>query len=277
MEYAILAAVGLLTGVLGGMLGVGGSSIMLPAMVVILGTHLNGLEQTHQYMAVAMIVNFLLSVPSVLAHWKNKAIWPSFVKYLMVGGLCGVLVGVWASQFVNGQYLRWFLGFFFVYVAAENLLRAWRGSKSNRASRHHVEKTSWLPKLSLGTGVGLFAGMTGLGGGALAVPAQQYIFNIPIRNAIANSSALIASMAWLGAITKNVQLVHHPEMGTVVRSLIIAAFLAPPAMIGSYAGGHLTHSLPLRFVRAAFGLMILAATYKMFEGFLPALRAMVGA
>lgn len=259
------------------MLGIGGSSIMIPAMVVVLGASANVggrmIDQTHQYAAVAMIVNFLLSVPSVIAHWRNKAIWLGVVKVMIVGGLVGIVVGVWLSQFVDGQYIRWFLGFFFIYVALENLHKAYKGPRSDRSSKAAAEEIWWMPKLALGTGIGVFAGMTGLGGGAMAVPAQQYSFNIPIRNAIANSSALIVSIAWLGAILKNTQLAANPALGgSWTTSLLLTACLAPTAMIGSYIGGNLTHRLPVRVVRVAFALMILVSTVKMFEGLPQAVR-----
>ena len=55
MEYALLVAVGLLAGVLGGLLGIGGSSIMLPAMVWILGRTITvdgkAIEQIHRAQA----------------------------------------------------------------------------------------------------------------------------------------------------------------------------------------------------------------------------------
>ena len=249
---------------------------MIPAMVLILGTQRAGLDQTHQYMAAAMIVNFLLSIPAVAAHWRNKAIWLGVVKLLVLGGLIGVVIGVIASQYFGGQYLRWFLGAFFIYVAAENISRVIRGTKPSRNSETQVAAHSWAPKVGLGLGVGVFAGLTGLGGGALAVPAQQYILNIPIRNAIANSSAMIASMAWLGALVKNMQISSHPQMGTVSDSLILSACLASTAMIGSYIGGHLTHSMPTRLVRAVFALMILASVPKMFADLWPAVRSALG-
>lgn len=266
LTYVLLVLTGAVTGLLGGMLGIGGSIIMLPVMVALLGAKVNGVEQIHQYMAAAMIVNFLLSIPSVLAHWKNKAIWPEVVKYLALGGLLGVIVGVQISQQFTGdtaKYIRWFLGAFFVYVAIENLHRVIRGPKPGRAEREHVGKGSWWPKFTIGAGVGVFAGMTGLGGGALAVPIQQRVLNMPIRNAIANSSALIVSIAWMGAITKNYGMATQ-GMGTISESFLLTLCLAPTAMIGAYFGGHLVHRMPVRWIRLAFALMILASSYNMF-------------
>ena len=102
------------------------------------------------------------------------------------------------------------------------------------------------------------------GGGSLAVPAQQIALRVPLRNAIATSAATIATVSWIGAIAKNAQL---GDNGSVTRSLLLAACLAPTAMVGAYVGGHLTHTLPLRIVRGAFIATVLAGAAKMFGWF----------
>ncbi len=266
VAYVILIIVGALTGSLGGMLGIGGSIIMLPAMVWVFGARSGGHEQIHQYMAAAMIVNFLLSMPSAAAHWRKKAIWPRLVGLLMTGGLLGVIVGVEISRLFSGdaaRYLRWGLGVLFIGVALDAFHKVLWPPTAEGLPQADVDRRPWWPKFSIGSLVGCFAGITGLGGGVLAVPAQQYLLRVPIKNAIANSSALIFSVAWLGAISKNIQL-GTAGQGSVAVSLTLAACLAPPAMIGSYIGGHLTHALPTKTVRLAFAVLIAASTWKLF-------------
>jgi len=263
-SYILLSLVGVAAGVLGGLLGIGGSSVMLPAMVWILGASVGGVEQIHQYMAAAMIVNFLLILPSVVAHVRNRAVWPKVWRVLVVAALAGIVVGVQVSYFFDkarAKYLRWFVGVFFVYVVLDNLRRMVKASLTEGTTRERIEALGRWRKAAVGFPMGVIAGLLGIGGGSLAVPGQQLILKMPLRNAIANSAATIASVSWLGAIMKNAQLGAH---GTVGASLVLAACLAPTAMIGSYVGGHLTHRLPLRIVRTAFvGIMVLAAL-KMF-------------
>ncbi len=265
MEYVWLTATGVVAGVLGGLLGIGGSSIMLPAMVLILGAvNAEGVEQIHQYQAAAMIVNFLLIVPSVLAHARKRAIWKGVWAYLAAAALVGVIVGVQISWLFAGaaaKYLRWGVGLFFLYVVGHNLHRLFHPPPADGLPREKVEAAPAWRKLTVGFPMGLVAGLLGIGGGSLAVPFQQIALKMPLRNAIATSAATIASVSWLGAIIKNAQL--GPN-GTAARSLILAACLAPTAMVGSYVGGHLTHSLPLRVVRACFIAILLLAAAKMF-------------
>ncbi len=265
LQYIWLIVTGLVAGLLGGLLGIGGSCIMIPAMVLILGTYnAAGVDQIHQYMAAAMIVNFLLALPSVVAHARNKAVWPRVLAPLAGGALVGIIIGVQTSYLLGGdaaKYLRWGLGVFFLYVAGQN---AWRLRHARRAEglpREQVEATPVWRKLAVGVPMGLSAGLLGLGGGTLAVPAQQTILRMPLRNSIATSSATIAAIAWFGAILKNVQLGAN---GTVGRSVVLVACLAPPAMIMAYFGGHLTHKLPLRVVRLLFMTLMIASAAKMF-------------
>ncbi len=98
MNYVFLLISGMVAGLLGGLLGIGGSSIMLPAMVMIFGsTSAGGVDQIHQYMAAAMIVNFLLAIPSVAVHARNRAIWRGVWAPLAAAAMVGLIAGVQLS------------------------------------------------------------------------------------------------------------------------------------------------------------------------------------
>ncbi len=262
LPYILLAGTGVIAGVLGGLLGIGGSSVMLPAMVWILGeTDARGVRQINQYQAAAMIVNFLLILPAVVAHARKRAIWPRLWAYMAPSAAVGILVGVQVSYAIERKYLQWTVGAFFLYVVVHNVDRLIRGQRKEGRSREQVESGPVWPRLSIGLPMGVAAGLLGIGGGSLAVPAQQIGLRVPLRNAIATSAATIAAVSWIGAISKNLQL---GQDGTIARSLLLAGCLAPTAMIGSYVGGHLTHALPLRVVRGAFIALLLLAAAKMF-------------
>ncbi|HET6430327.1 MAG TPA: sulfite exporter TauE/SafE family protein [Phycisphaerae bacterium] len=270
MEYVLLAGVGVIAGLLGGLLGIGGSSVMLPAMVWILGAvkMVNGepVEQIHQYMAAAMIVNFLLIIPSVIPHVRNKAVWMGVWKFMAPAALAGILLGVaLGEQFKDGNratYLRWAVGVFFIYVVLNNVRRLLAARKLAGLDRQAVEAMPAWRKVVVGFPMGIIAGLLGIGGGALAVPGQQVVLKVPLRNAIATSAATIATISWVGAIAKNLSLA--APYGSIPRSVLLAGCLAPTAMIGSYIGGHLTHKLPLKVVRIVFIALMCFATYKMF-------------
>src|SRR5688572_28197902 len=67
-EIISLLALGLVAGALGGMLGIGGSIIMIPVLTLLL--HRNH----HVSQAVAMIVNVFVSFPAVWQHHRADAV-----------------------------------------------------------------------------------------------------------------------------------------------------------------------------------------------------------
>jgi hypothetical protein len=108
--------------------------------------------------------------------------------------------------------------------------------------------------------MGLTAGLLGIGGGVLCVPAQQLLLKLPLRRAIANSAVAIVFTAFFGAIYKNITLPSHGL--EVTSSLRLAAMLIPTAIIGSYIGGWLTHILPRQVLRIVFIVFMSAVSWR---------------
>jgi len=264
MEYILISLTGLVAGVLGGLLGIGGSVVMIPALVWVFSSVSDRPETVHQYQAAAMIVNFLLAGPAALRHARAKAIYAGVWKHLAPAALAGIVVGVLVSRAgvftgENERHMRMAFGVFLLYVAGYNSWRM-RSPMVEGVSREKADAMPAWKKIAVGLPMGFAAGLLGIGGGALAVPAMQIVLRLPLRNAIATSAATIFTISWLGAIVKNASLASD---GSVTRSLILAAILAPTAMAGAYLGGHLTHTLPLRVVRGALVVLMLAAAWKM--------------
>ena len=120
VNEVLLAAAGLAAGVLGGLLGVGGAVVMIPAMVALYGA-----AGIHQYQAAALVVVPLLILPSVPVHLKNKAVWTGVLVWIvpaaLVAGAGGVLLSysrVFSDQ--NVRYMNYLMGAFFLYVAVQN-------------------------------------------------------------------------------------------------------------------------------------------------------------
>lgn len=268
MEYVLLIVIGLMAGTLGGLLGVGGSVIMIPAMVWIFSIFSGAPENIHQYQAAAMIVNFLLIGPAAYRHFKAHAVVMKVWKWMAPADLIGIVVGVAISRLAiftgeNQVFMKQAFGLFILYVAAYNAWKLW-GPAPEQHEMPENFKVHAPQTMIVGLLMGFASGLLGIGGGALAVPALQVVIRLPLRNAIATSAMTIFSVSWLGAVVKNASLGND---GTVARSLVLAACLAPTAMIGGYFGGHLTHKLPLKAVRLAFIVLMTAAGIKMMGWF----------
>ncbi|MCF7958743.1 MAG: sulfite exporter TauE/SafE family protein, partial [Phycisphaerae bacterium] len=243
-------------GLVGGLLGVGGSTIIIPAMIVYLSHTARGYSGSLQHLlqASAMICNVFIALPAVLAHRRARAIMPPVVRWLVPSAFVGIISGVVlsnSSAFAreNGRYLAIILAVFLGYVAVYNIWRYFRKTNLTEAFDPEVAMSVWKIIL-VGLPMGFVAGLLGIGGGALCVPAQQIVLRLPLRRAIANSAVTIMCVSFCGAIYKNMTLAGHGLM--IKESLTLAAMLVPTAIIGSYIGGRLTHVLPRKVLRISF-------------------------
>lgn len=264
---AIPALIGFLAGMIGGLLGVGGSLLIIPALVLYLSRTqgYTGSDQ-HLLQAAAMICNVFVAAPAVVAHWRARAILPGVVAVLIPAAVVGIFLGVGTSNSSlfarqNGVYLAMALAGFMVYVAVYNGLRL--ASSLDLEKRFDAARSvsPWGVSL-VGIVMGFSAGLLGIGGGALCVPMQQVLLRIPLRRAIANSAATIVCVSAFGAVYKNVTLAQHGI--APIDSICLATLLVPGAVLGGYLGGLLTHLLPRRVLRVVFIAFMLLTAWLMF-------------
>lgn len=261
-EIVILLVLGLVAGAFGGLLGIGGSVIMIPVLTLVLG------RDQHVSQAAAMIVNTFVAVPALIRHSRKGVVrWDVFMR-MLPAAIILILVGVQFSNAFEGRLLERFFAVFLLYVVIFNIQRLISGAPEPTVDQ---ERTGWTPSSSVGGIMGFMAGLLGIGGGAIAVPLVQRICNLPLRQSIGTITAVMCITSVIGAVRKNVTLADvvtsTDEMPVVIGSLIIAACLIPTAIAGSLLGSGLTHILPLKYVRVAFILLMFIVSLKMFGVF----------
>jgi len=273
MDYIILSSIGLVMGFFGGLLGIGGSAIMIPAMVLMY----NGPENQHLFQASAMICNFCVGASSALAHKKARSLYKPVLRQMVPMAMIGIVAGVaWSNSAMfsdkNGYVLSRTFGAFLAYVAIYNtfrLIQSARKSAPVDPDQLDIADTPWLGRI-IGLVTGLSAGLLGVGAGTIATPLQQVFLRVPLRRAMSNSSVTIMCIAWLGAILKNATLSRHnvsfalfPDDSPVWISVKIAAIVAPPAILGGFLGGVMMHKLPKNVVRSVFIVIVVLAAIRL--------------
>ncbi len=254
--------IGLGGGLAGGLLGLGGSVIMIPCMTLLFG------PRQHLHQAAAMIVNIFVSTPAVFQHLRARAVMSRVVKEMLPAAVISVILGVLLSELPifrgDGKvYLTGVFGLFLIVVTVGELRRLLGKSVAKRRNEGGeatapVSRRAWI----VGVPTGLIGGLLGVGGGIVAVPLQQRLVGLPLRNSIANSATMMVALSLVGAGFKNYALV--TEHGYhLVHSCRLALMLIPGAVLGSLIGSRLTHVLPVRFVRGAFVIFLLMAAGRM--------------
>jgi len=217
MTPQLVAGLGL-TGLVGaslGLLGAGGSIIMLPVLVYVVGV------EPHAAVPLSLAIVGATSVVSVVVHSRGKEI--RWGPALLLGGaaLGGTFFGSRLTALVPGSVLLLSFGWVLVVVG----LRMWRAPDANE----HVTTTPQRPSLMLAAGsfVGLLTGFLGVGGGFLIVPALVKVGGLGICQAIRTSLVVIA-MSSVAGLAAHLAHGNGPSVGLAV-PLTIAAVVGMAA------------------------------------------------
>lgn len=108
--------------------------------------------------------------------------------------------------------------------------------------------------LAIGLGAGLLAGLFGIGGGVVIVPAMVLLAGFDQHVAQGTSLLVIIPSAMLGTWT------HHRHARFVIRD---AAVLAAGGVVGALVGSVTALSLDEELLRRLFALLILAVAARM--------------
>jgi hypothetical protein len=267
-QMAALAASGLAGGLLGGFLGIGGTVIFMPLMKIICDAKADTVIDPHTAIAVTLVLNVLVGAGSTFGHARAGRVMGSIIKVLVPCSLAASLVGVEVGNLFEGDtqvWLWWLFGITMVYVAGLNFYRLLRPLSPVDMAPGDVVGPP--PRAYAVGGVGLvtgfFAGLLGIGGGAIAVPAQQILLKMRLRSAIANSAVTVVFSCLLAAIVKQVSLSMH-GVG-LARPWMYIGLLGVPAVVGALVGSHLTHRAPRMWLRLIFIGFILWTAWEMFR------------
>lgn len=255
-DVVISAGVGLAAGVLGGLLGIGGSVILIPGLAFAFGTA--NPESQHLYQASAMAVNVAVSLPAALKHRKVGAIRPDLFRILLTSASVAIVLGVLCSNLFGGLLLRRLFALFLAYIALANVVKLVRKTPDNPPEEARV---TWGRAAPAGAVMGFAAGMLGIGGGIIGIPIMQAACRLPLRQCIAASSAVMTLTAIVGATLKIATIAPHGF--TPGDALLLATLMAPTAIVGGRIGAGLTHRLPLPVVQTVLVGLLAVSVWRL--------------
>jgi len=258
-----LALLGICTGFLAGLLGIGGGMIMVPFLTFMLSQRgVDANLTVKMAIATSMATIIFTSISSVRAHHKRGAVRWDLVKGLAPGIVLGSMIasmGVFAM--LKGANLAIFFGLFVGFSATQMFL-----DKKPAPSRQ-VPGTAGL--VAAGSAIGFLSGLVGAGGGFISVPFMAWC-NVAIHTAVATSSALgfpIALANVAGYVMSGMSVTGLPDdaIGYIwVPALVVIAlcsvFTAP-------LGAKAAHSLPVKKLKRIFAMILYAlAAYMLYKG-----------
>ncbi|MGA0570686.1 sulfite exporter TauE/SafE family protein [Variovorax sp. VNK109] len=258
-----LAVLGIGTGFLAGLLGIGGGMLMVPFITIILSNR--GVEPSlsvKMAIATSMATIIFTSISSVRAHHKRGAVRWDLVKGLAPGIVIGSLIGsMGVFALLKGSYLAIFFALFVGFSATQMFL-----DKKPKPTRQ-VPGTAGL--IGAGSGIGFISGLVGAGGGFISVPFMTWC-NVAMHNAVATSAALglpiaLANVAGYVVSGQGVQNLPPASFGYIwLPGLVVIAvcsvFTAP-------LGAKAAHALPVKKLKRVFAsVLYVLAAYMLWKG-----------
>lgn len=230
------ALIGALGGSFAGLTGVGGGAVMVPLLTGRLGL---GQHRAH---GTSLAVIMFVATIGVLPYWRAGNIDWQLAVSLIPGALIGVYAGARTMVKVPALQLRLLFGGFLLFVAFRQL--AWSFSAGS--------PTSGAEALVLDTAVGfaggVLAGVLGVGGGAIFVPAIVILGlsggDDLQKVAQGVSLVVIVTTAALGTAT-------NVRQDAVDVSLV--GWLAAPAVVAAFAAALLANRVDADLLKRIFG------------------------
>ncbi|SMN16714.1 Protein of unknown function DUF81 [uncultured Candidatus Thioglobus sp.] len=191
VEIAPFLLLGVFSGFIAGLLGVGGGLIMVPVLLYLLAGSVDQAILMHTAVGTALAAIVFTSISSVWAHHQHGAIhWHNFKK-LMPTILLGAFSGALLTKLMSFDFMRLFFAFFEFIVAAIMYF--------GFSSSAHVDSLKkWVWRIT-GYIIGLVSAVVGIGGGTMTTPFLTYN-KVDIKNAIATSAAVGMPIAVAGAL-----------------------------------------------------------------------------
>jgi uncharacterized membrane protein YfcA len=250
-----VALAGLLVGTAVGFSGVGGSALMMPVLVLMLGVQ----------PLIAVGTDLAYSVPTkivgMFVHARQNTIRWKLVLLLCIGGIPGALGGIFLLGFVKeiipldqlNTYLKHGLGILMLAVAAIIALGSF-------IQKQREKGKDWVPLrpaapyiVGLGLLVGFLVSLTSIGAGSITMTALCLIL------ARMRLQELIGSDVAFAAIIVPVAALGHLALGSINFSMTLNLLVG--SIPGVVLGSRLCGILPDRFVRpATAGVMALTAS-----------------
>lgn len=232
-----LALIGLAAGTIGGGLGVGGGIILVPLLVMV------GFDR-HRAHATSLAAIVMISVAGAISFGVSGEINVGLGVTIGIGGILGSVIGATVMHRVSPRALTIVFGVLLLIAA----IRLISGADPLPGSAELGSAWEVLISLMIGFIAGFFAGLAGIGGGVVIVPASVLLLGLDQHEAQGTSLVAIVFTSVAGTI---VNLRNHrvrPRDGLVAGA---------GGIIGSLLGSRLALNIEGRTLSLIFGFLVL--------------------
>lgn len=225
-DVTVLVLAGLACGLLSGLFGIGGGTIIVPALVWL------GLSQRHAA-ATSLAAIVPTSISGVVSYATGGNVNWIAALLLAVGVIAGSQIGSLLLSRLPEIVLRWIWVAFLIFVIIQQI--AFTPLREGHIVLHFW---SGVFLVALGVVVGSIAGVLGIGGGAIMMPALSFLFGASDLMARGTSLLVMFPGAISGTFANWKRGIVHLKSGLIIGvcamitaplGTIIAGLISPRA------------------------------------------------
>jgi len=238
---------GLGVGILIGLTGIGGGSLMTPLLVLVIGT------QPVVAVGTDIAYGALTKTLGGWRHWRSGTVDMGVSKWLAFGSVPGSVGGVILVSHVpalHGKGLLWGVAFALLLTALATLARALFVRDPQERHSVGLQGRARGGAVLLGAVLGFILGITSVGSGALVGLALILVFRLTPHRVVGTDVFHAALMLWAAGIAHVVEgNIDYGLMGTILIGSI------PGVLIGE----RLARVVPAAALRPALGCVMLGS------------------
>jgi uncharacterized membrane protein YfcA len=248
-----LIAFGLGVGLLVGMTGIGGGSLMTPLLILVFGVKpVTAVGTDLAYGAVTKTVGGI-------KHWRQRTVDWKLSTWMAVGSVPAAVAGVWVLDALESaagaefdDALLTILASALLLCGAATLGRALFLKRLDEKERESAELTrrSRAAAVTMGVLVGFILGVTSAGSGALIAVGLILIFRLVPRRVVGTDVFHAAILLWAAAAA-------HIVAGNV--DFALAGTILLGSVPGVWLGSHWSVRVPVAVLRTTLAVLLIGA------------------
>ena len=254
-----LSVTGAVSGVMAGLLGIGGGIIMVPAMVLayqLLGYNPDVLM--HVAVGTSLAVIIPTGLRSARSHDRRGAVDHRILKLWGPWIVGASLIGGLMAGLYTAAALKIIFGVMALFIALNMALPVQRRFMESLAGVPMVNRISALI-------IGYVSALMGIGGGSLTVPTLTALGS-PIHTAVGTSSALgvlLAVPAMIGFVISGWTAVGTPPLSLGFINIPSLVLIGGLATLTAPLGVTLAHKLDAKLLKIVFAIFLIVVGARM--------------
>jgi uncharacterized protein len=255
----LLIIFGLGIGLLVGMTGMGGGSLMTPLLILFIGTApVTAVGSDITYAAITKTVGGW-------RHLRMKTVNLGLSFWLACGSVPAAIAGVWVIEFLHRKYgdslddvVLTMLAIALIVVGAIVLVRSLFVARMVNGERESfvIERRHKVAAVTIGATTGFVIGLTSAGSGTLIAVCLIVLYRMAPRQVIGTDIFHAAVLLWAAGIA-------HILAGNVDFALVGTILIG--SIPGIWIGSHLTARLPTGLLRVALGVVLICSSLALFN------------